>query len=299
MNTPFPQKLEVRPNVALADYTSIRVGGRAAFLVEINSQAQLIELVQFCLSENIRFITLGGGTNVFFPESGFNGLVAVIKFDAIKIHPDERVTAEAGASLSALNQTCIDHALTGFEFSSGIPGTVGGAIYGNAGAYGNAVSDYLIAAKIVMPDGVVQMVDNGFFNFSYRTSQLKTNHAILLQAEFQLRKGERAKIQKRVDEILAKRRRKLPPLNIATAGSYFKNILDKHGEKKAAAIYLDAVGSKQTSVGDAAVHQKHANIFYNRGHATAADLLRLEEILRQRVLEKFGICLEREVMYIE
>lgn len=299
MNTFFPQKFHVRQNVALADYTSIRVGGKAAFFVEINSQDQFIELVQFCSRKNIRFLTLGGGTNVFFPESGFNGLVAVIKFDAIKVHPDDRVTAEAGASLSALNQACIDHALTGFEFSSGIPGTVGGAIYGNAGAYGNAVSDYLVAAKIIMPDGMVQTVDNAFFNFSYRTCQLKKNNAILLQAEFQFQKGDPHKIKKQVDKILTKRRKKLPPPDIATAGSYFKNIVDEDGKRTAAAIYLDAVGSKQTSVGDAAVHPKHANIFYNRGHASAADLLRLEEILRQRVLEKFGIRLEREVMYIE
>ncbi len=299
MHALFPHKFHIRQSVALSEYTSIRVGGKATFLAEINDQAHLIELFQFCLRENIRLLTLGGGTNVFFPESGFDGLVAIIKFDKITVHADDRVTAEAGASLSALNRVCIDHALTGFEFSSGIPGTVGGAIYGNAGAYGNAVSDCFIAAKIITPDGEVQIVDNAFFNFSYRTSQLKKNQAILLQADFQLQKGEWAKIQKCVDEILAKRRKKLPPPEIATAGSYFKNILDEHGKKTAAAIYLDAVGSKQTSVGDAAVHPKHANIFYNRGHATAADLLRLEEILKQRVLEKFGIRLEREVMYIE
>lgn len=299
MHKLFPQKFHVQQNVALSNYTSIRVGGNAAFLVEVNNQTLFIELFQLCLQKNVRLLTLGGGTNVFFPESGFDGLVAVIKFDNITVHSDGRVTAEAGAPLSALNRVCIDHSLTGFEFSSGIPGTVGGAIYGNAGAYGNAVSDYLIAAKILTADGVVQTVDNAFFNFSYRTSQLKQNQAILLQADFQFKKGERAKIQKRVDEILEKRRKKLPPPDIATAGSYFKNILDEQGKKTAAAIYLEAVGSKQTHVGDAAVHQKHANIFYNRGHATAADLLRLENILRQRVLEKFGIRLEREVMFIE
>ena len=299
MNISFPQKFHVRQNVALSEYTSIRVGGKAAFLAEINNQAHFVELVQFCLRENVRLLTLGGGTNVFFPESGFDGLVAIIRFAEITVHADDRVTAEAGALLAALNQVCIDHALTGFEFSSGIPGTVGGAIYGNAGAYGNAVGNCLVAAKILTPDGVVQTVDKAFFNFSYRTSHLKNYPAILLQADFQFRKGDSAKIQKQVDEILEKRRKKLPPSDIATAGSYFKNILDEHGKKTAAAVYLDAVGSKQTSVGDAAVHQKHANIFYNRGHATAADFLRLEEILKRRVLEKFGIHLEREVMYIE
>ncbi|NOY61161.1 MAG: UDP-N-acetylmuramate dehydrogenase [Calditrichaeota bacterium] len=299
MNISFPQKFHVRQNVALSEYTSIRVGGKAAFLSEINDQNSFIELFQFCLQENIRLLTLGGGTNVFFPESGFDGLVAIIKFNNITVHADDSVTAEAGASLSALNRVCVDHALTGFEFSSGIPGTVGGAIYGNAGAYGRSVSDCLIAAKILTPKGKVQNVENNYFHFSYRASQLKKNGAILLEAEFQLQKGEMAEIKKRVDEILALRRKKLPPADVATAGSYFKNILDEHGNKTAAAVFLDAVDSKQTSVGDAAVHQKHANIFYNRGHATASDLLRLEEILKQRVLDKFGIRLKREVMYIE
>jgi UDP-N-acetylmuramate dehydrogenase len=120
-----------------------------------------------------------------------------------------------------------------------------------------------------------------------------------LEAEIEIRQGDPRTIQEKVDEIIALRRKKLPPDDWWTAGSYFKNIKDEYGNPTAAAMYLDAIGSKQISVGDAAVFQGHANIFYNKGNATAADLLQLEDILKKRVYEKFGVQLEREVMYVE
>ena len=138
-----------------------------------------------------------------------------------------------------------------------------------------------------------------FFRFSYRYSELKRTHDYILEAEFEFEKGEPLEIENKINEILKLRRQKLPPEDLPTAGSYFKNIKDKFGNATAAAKYLDAVGSKQTCVGDAAVFKGHANIFYNKGNATAADLLRLEDILKKRVFEQFGILLEREVMYIE
>ncbi len=295
----FPPTIPVQKNVLLAPYTNIGIGGPADFLVEISDQNIFRQLYVFCREHDIPFLALGDGTNVFFPKDGFRGLIAIIKFNKISSVQKNAVVAEAGASLTELNHFCQDNALTGLEFTSGIPGTIGGAVYGNAGAYGNDVGNLLTRAKIMDAEGRIHFVERSFFQFRYRHSNLKIEPTYVLQAEFQLQRGKPEKIKTVCDEIIAIRTAKLPPEETKTAGSWFKNIKDEHGNATAAAVYLDAIGSKQTSVGDAAVHHKHANIFYNRGRATASDMLNLEEILRQRVQDEFGITLEREVMYIQ
>lgn len=295
----FPPNWNVQRLIPLADHTSIRIGGPADYFVSVKDQNIFIDLYGFCRREGIRFLVLGHGTNVFFPEYGFRGLVAVLQFDRMATIAGNAIVAEAGAALSDLVQLCAENALTGCEFASGIPGTIGGAIYGNAGAYGHALSERLIRAKVMTDDGAIQIATPDFFMFAYRDSELKRNGAMVLQAEFQFSRGDSMQIRTRMQEILELRRAKLPPWETPTAGSYFKNLKDDQGNPTPAAKLLDAVGSKQISVGDAAVHPKHANIFYNRGHATATQMLELEEILRQRVKERFGVNLEREVMYIE
>lgn len=299
MNLESLHNYNILKNTPLSNYTNIRIGGKADYLLIAHSQNLLIEVFNYCLNHNIRFLPIGNGTNVFFSDDGFRGLVAIIKFDKVRKSSDTTLIAEAGAPLSKLNKTCVDSALTGFEFTSGIPGTVGGAIFGNAGAYGNSVGNYLTKAKILTPNGEVKFVDNSYFKFSYRDSELKRSNAIVLEAEFQFEKGDFNEIKRKVKEILEQRRMKLPNSNTLTAGSYFKNIKGEGGNLTPAAVYLDAIGSKQTSVGDAGIYQKHANIFVNKGHATAKDILKLENILKKRVLKEFGIKLEREVMYIE
>ena len=299
MRITFPKELEVRRNIRLKDYNSIHVGGPADYLAEVTTQTDLINLYRYCLEREIRMLAIGDGTNVFFSEKGFRGLVAVIRFGRIEQLGENCIRAESGAQFSELNRFCLEHSLTGCEFSSGIPGTVGGAIYGNAGAYGKNIGQCLSSAKILTADGKVKSVSNDYLEFSYRSSRLKRHPAIVLEAEFQFEPGDYAEIKKRIDDIVEIRRSKLPPETVRTAGSYFKNLKDDLGNPIAAATYLDAVGSKQASVGDAAVHIKHANIFYNKGRATAQDVLKLEEMLRELVYEKFGVRLEREVMYFE
>lgn len=295
----FPPNINVRADVPLAPFTNIDIGGPADYLVKVSDQDIFIQLIRFCREQRIPFIVLGDGTNVFFPDDGFRGMVISIEFDRICTLGKNAILAEAGASLSRLIQTCIENGLTGLEFASGIPGTVGGAVYGNAGAYGNDIGHILTRAKIVTPDGETRFVDKDYFAFRYRHSILKKQPAFVLQAEFQLDRGEPESIQKVCDDIIATRTAKLPPPDIKTAGSWFKNIKDQQGRATPAAKLLEAVGSKQLEIGDAAVHHKHANIFYNKAHATASDLLKLEDILRKRVIEKFNITLEREVMYIK
>ncbi|MBN1561725.1 UDP-N-acetylmuramate dehydrogenase [candidate division KSB1 bacterium] len=295
----FPPNYKIEENVPLSGYTNIKIGGPADYLAVVSDQNIFIELYRLCRRLGLHFLALGDGTNVFFAEQGFRGLVAVINFDNVNVVAKNAVVAEAGARLEQIVETCIKNGLTGFEFAAGIPGTIGGAIYGNAGAYGSNIGEILTRAKILTMAGEIKFVSHDYFKFSYRHSDLKLNPAIVLQAELQLAKGDRAKIKSRCDEIVTVRRMKLPPPDTCTAGSWFKNIKDEQGNGIAAAKYLDAIGARSTSVGDAAVHEKHANIFYNKGNATATDMLTLQRILQERVHRQFGILLEREVIYVE
>lgn len=295
----FAPQFDIRKQAPLKDYTHIRIGGPAQYLAEIGDQNIFVELYRFCREIGLPFLAIGDGTNIFFPESGRRGLVAVIRFDKVTTVVKNAVVAEAGARLAQITELCIDNGLSGFEFASGIPGTLGGAIFGNAGAYGSNIGELVTRARILTPEGRVELVDRDFFQFGYRDSVLKRHPAMVLQAELQLCKGDKEKIAQKTQEILAIRREKLPPDEVATAGSWFKNIDSGEPKRTAAAIYLEAVGSKETQVGDAAVYAKHANIFINKGNARAQDMLDLQKILADRVWERFHIRLEREVMYLE
>ncbi|MBN2413309.1 UDP-N-acetylmuramate dehydrogenase [candidate division KSB1 bacterium] len=292
-------KFNILRNESLAFYTNIKIGGNADYLTVIKDQQKFIELYHICKDAHVRFLVLGHGTNVFFADEGFRGLVVINNMNGIRLLDETTIRVESGVPLSGVNRICIAESLTGFEFSSGIPGTVGGAIYGNAGAYGKNIGECLQCARVLTGDGCVKKVGNDFFQFAYRHSDLKENNCIVLEADLKFKKGDYNQILRKVREIRGIRYKKLPHWSISTAGSFFKNLKDEHGNPVPAAFYLDAVDSKQTVVGDAGVHIKHANIFYNRGHASARDVLELEKILRDRVLEKFNIELQREVMFIK
>ncbi len=292
-------KFQILQNESLVLYTNIKIGGIADYLAVVDDQQKFIELYHICKDENIRFLVLGRGTNVFFADEGFRGIVVINNFNDIRLVDETTVRVESGAPLPELNRICIANSLTGFEFSSGIPGTVGGAIYGNAGAYGKNIGECLQSARVLTADGTVKNVGKDFFQFAYRHSDLKTNNGFVLEADLKFEKGDYNEILQKVREIRSIRYKKLPHWTVLTAGSFFKNLKDEQGNPIAAAIYLDAVDSKHTFVGDAGVHIKHANIFYNKGHASARDVLELEKILRERVVEEFNIELQREVMYIK
>lgn len=287
----------VRTEEPLEAHTSLRVGGPAAVFAEVFSPEALAAIHRVCREFGLPFLPLAGGTNVFFAQAGWLGCVARIRFDAIRSGPGNTLVVEAGATLEQVTHFCIGAGLSGFEFASGIPGSLGGALYGNAGAYGHSIGEILRSARILTPEGIVETVPQDFFRFAYRRSFLSEYPAVVLEAELALVPGDPAAIRRTCEEILEIRSRKLPPPDTPTAGSWFKNVEGDDGRRTPAAIYLDAVGSKETRVGDAAVHPKHANVFYNAGRATADDFLALEELLRSRVLDRFGIRLEREVRY--
>jgi len=208
----FPSGFDIDTNIQMSEFNRIRIGGVADFVAKINSQKVLIKLLKFCRQNKIRLKALGEGSNVFFSDTGFQGLIAIIMFDNINNISENIISVEAGASLSSINDFCIKHQFTGFEFSTGIPGTVGGAIYGNAGAYGKNIGECLIRAKILTTAGKIKWIQPEDLNFSYRHSALKDTQNILLEAEFNFQKGDYFKIRERVDEIIKIREQKLQQL---------------------------------------------------------------------------------------
>ena len=287
-------------NGSLKAFSNIRVGGQADFIIRVQSKKEFIRLFRICREQGVRLIPLGHGSNVFFSDGRIKGVVAVLAFSDIVLTDDSSIIkVSAGAGLSDLLEFSFCNSLSGLELFSGIPGTVGGAVFGNAGAYGSDIGSCLLRAEILTEKGDILTVDNSFFEFAYRDSVLKRNRAVLLEADFILTRGIQGEIRKKSEEILAVRKKKLPSYEIPTVGSYFKNLCLESGERKAAAIFLDAVGSKDCSVGDAVVFSGHANIICNRMNCKAEDILRLEEMLVEKVKKRFGITLEREVIYID
>ncbi len=299
MRLNFPVKFPIDKNVSLKEFTRIKIGGNADYLSIAKSQQDLIELVQFCIKNKYPYLVLGRGSNVFFSDLGFRGLVIIADFGNIEYTSENMIRVGAGAELKTLNELCIEKSLTGFEFSTGIPGTVGGAIFGNAGAYGKSVGECISSARVLTADGKIKWVEPNYFRFRYRHSLLKENRAILLGAQFKFDKGDSALIREKVEQISRIRMEKLPPENILCAGSYFKNLKDEKQNPLPAALLLDAVGSKTISVGGAGIYEKHANIIINKGNATAKDVLKLENILKKLVFDEFNIQLEREVIFID
>jgi UDP-N-acetylmuramate dehydrogenase len=212
---------------------------------------------------------------------------------------ENNLYCESGALLSALVDRSREEALTGLEFASGIYGSVGGAIFGNAGAYGKAMADVLTRATVLTMEGEHREVKPVEFSFSYRKSICSENRWVVLDGEFALQPADRQAIGAEIDRIIAIRGTKLPT-KLPSAGSYFKNIEDpaaEHGKIPAGKL-LEAVGAKSMRIGDAGVFENHANVIVNLGCATAADVLALAEKMKAAVYEKYGIALTPEVRFI-
>ena len=209
-----------------------------------------------------------------------------------------QIRAVAGEPIGDLVEFAAAHDLAGIEFLAGIPGTVGGAVYGNAGAFGWAIGDFLDEALILGSDGVEFRVGRDFFEFGYRHSKLKARHDLLLEAVFSLKLGNRESIRAKISEYLALREEKHPPPETAYAGSYFKNPVRPDGTKTAAGYLLEQAGARGKRIGGAAVSACHCNFIVNENNATARDVLALAEVLKGLVRAKFGIELEEEVIFV-
>ncbi len=277
----------------LAKYTAARLGGPAEFFIAADNAAELAEQVRAARAIGLRPFVLGGGANILVSDAGVRGLVILNRARSVEFHDQAEpptVWAEAGANLGSLARRCAARGLAGLEWAATVPGTLGGAIYGNAGAHGGDIARNLRMAEILHQDGTVKRWTPEELAFGYRTSALKRQKAghIILAAEFALTPAEPAALQAQIEAFAAQRKRTQPPG--ASMGSMFKNPPGDYAGR-----LIEAAGLKGTRVGGAEISTLHANFFLNQGESRAADVFALIHLAHEAVREQFGVDLELEV----
>lgn len=280
--------------VPLARYTSFRIGGPAKRMAFPKDGSQMVLLIAFARSCGARPLVVGNGTNLLFPDAGVDRLVVNTReYAEVSIDAQGRVVAESGASLARTAVFAQQRGLTGLEFAHGIPGSVGGAVCMNAGAYGGEMRQVVESASVLFPDEGVKRLRGEELRFSYRHSLLADRpDAVVLSAVFALAAGEPEEIRSKMDELMT-RRKTSQPLEYPSAGSTFKR-----PEGYFAAALIDECGLKGLTVGGAQVSEKHAGFVINRGGATCADVTALMAEIQRRVWKEKGVRLEPEVKVI-
>ncbi len=279
-------------NEPMSAHTTFRIGGHAKLFIECNNVETLGELLAVIKAENLPFWVVGKGSNLLVSDNGLNGVVLYICDDKITVDGDF-VTANAGAKLSAVCNAAKDDSLSGLEFAFGIPGSVGGAVYMNAGAYGGEIKQCIVSCTSITLDGEIKHRKADELELGYRTSVFKKNNEIILSAEFRLQNAEKSEIQAKMDDFLGRRKDK-QPLEYPSAGSTFKR-----PEGYFAGALIEQSDLKGFSVGGAEVSVKHAGFVINKGNATCEDVLNLIKHIQTTVKSNFGVDLETEVIYLE
>ena len=283
--------LELRMNESMAKHTSFRIGGGAEVMAFPKTETELAELLKVSALLDCKCAILGAGTNVLAPDEGITGLVICLKdcLDGMEALSDTRIRVMAGVTMSRAAVFAANLGLSGLEFAHGIPGTIGGGIYMNAGAYGGEISQVCDRVKVMDRQGNTRWLSRAEMEFSYRHSVLETSDDIVIAAEFTLTPAEPEAIKARMKELIGKRSAS-QPLNLPSAGSAFKR--PKGGY---AAALIDQAGLKGFRVGNAGISDKHAGFAVNLGGATANDVKELLQTVSDRVFEQSGIRLEPEI----
>ena len=295
----FKQKLQqagipFRENEPLAAHCTFKIGGPAQLFVQPQTEQQLCSAVALCKEQAVRYYLLGNGSNILFADEGFAGAVIDISALGSDIAVEgNMLTAGAGVRLAALCRAALEHDLSGLEFAYGIPGTVGGAVYMNAGAYGGEMKDVLTVVRYLTAEGEVVQASAAELDLSYRHSIFEENGGCILSAQFALQPGNAADIRAKMDELMAKRVDK-QPLDKPSAGSTFKRPAGAF-----AAALIDQCGLRGFRHGGAAVSDKHCGFVVNLGGATCADVLALCDEVRAIVKEKTGYELEKEIRVVK
>jgi UDP-N-acetylmuramate dehydrogenase len=278
--------------------TTLRIGGPAGVVCPVHNNEDARRFLDLALACDLPWTCLGGGSNILADDAGYAGMVLLVRTRRLTVQGDA-VRVGAGWDFDDLVAETLRLGLTGLEFASGIPGTLGGALVGNAGCYGREIGEFLREATVMRPDGTLQTVGPDEFAFAYRTSALKGRGDVVLEAVLGLDRGDAAAAARVRAEHLADRRRK-HPWDQPSAGSYFKNLPPlRPGEpRRAAGKLLEAAGAKSMREGGAAVFPRHANIIINTGGATSRDVLVLADRMRTAVLAMFGEELEPEVRHL-
>ena len=283
-----------RENEPLAAHCTFKIGGPAQLFVQPETEQQLCHAVELCQNTGTRFYLLGNGSNILFADEGYAGAVMDVSALHSEVHVEgTTIQVGAGAKLSALCKAALDAGLTGLEFAYGIPGTVGGAVYMNAGAYGGEMKDVLACVTYRTAEGEIVEADASTLDLSYRHSAFEENGGCILHAEFRLAQGEPEAIKARMQELMAKRLDK-QPLDKPSAGSTFKRPAGAF-----AAALIDQCGLRGYRHGGAAVSDKHCGFVVNLGGATCADVLALCDEVRAIVKEKTGYDLEKEIRVVK
>ena len=283
--------LELRMNESMAKHTSFRIGGGAEVMAFPKTETELAELLKVSALLDCKCAILGAGTNVLAPDEGITGLVICLKdcLDGMEALSDTRIRVMAGVTMSRAAVFAANLGLSGLEFAHGIPGTIGGGIYMNAGAYGGEISQVCDRVEVMDRQGNSRWLRNAEMGFSYRHSVLETADDLVIAAEFTLTPAEPEAIKARMKELIGKRSAS-QPLNLPSAGSAFKR--PKGGY---AAALIDQAGLKGFRVGNAGISEKHAGFAVNLGGATAVEMKELLETVSDRVYEQSGIRLEPEI----
>lgn len=271
-------------------HTTFRVGGNADYFVMPRTISEIQQITAICKKENLPYYILGNGSNLLVGDKGYRGVIIQIYKEMNDITVEgECIRAQAGALLSKVGSVAFDAGLTGFEFAAGIPGAVGGAVVMNAGAYGGEMKDILVSATVLAEDGKVLTLTNEEMELGYRTSIIAKKNYIVLEAEYQLQRGDKAEIRAKMDELKNRRVTK-QPLEYPSAGSTFKR-----PEGYFAGKLIQDAGLRGFQVGGAQVSEKHCGFVINTGNATAADIVELMKQVSEKVFQEFGVTLEPEV----
>lgn len=284
----------VQENVTLAPYTSARIGGPADILLTVKSAEELADAMTFIWRNEIPYAMLGGGSNVLVSDKGVRGLVVLNRSKGVRFEEGDqpRVWCEAGVVFSNLANRCASKGFAGLEWAATVPGTVGGAVYGNAGAFGGDMSMNLISAELLTRDGRVNYSVEQM-GYAYRTSVLKRGevNAIVLSALLGLKNSTKEEVSVKIAQFSERRKNTQPPG--ASMGSMFKNPTGDYAGR-----LIEAAGLKGTRIGNVEISTVHGNFFVNHGETKADDVRSLIDLTRRSVLEKFGVELELEVELI-
>lgn len=291
IQTTFPE-INIKQNEPLSRYTFTHTGGPADWLAFPKSVDEVQRLVEFAKQHQLPITVLGNASNLIVKDGGIAGLVLILTdMKAITVH-DNTVTADAGAAYIDVTKVARDHSLSGIEFAAGIPGSVGGAVFMNAGAYGGETKNVIAKATVMDRDGKIFELNNQELDFGYRHSSVQDRHLIVLSADFALTPGDFATIKAEMDDLNARRAAK-QPLDLPSCGSVFKRPKGYFAGK-----LIHDSGLQGYTSGGAQVSKKHAGFIVNINHGTASDYLNVIHHVQKTVKEKFGVDLETEVRII-
>lgn len=274
----------------MSKHTTFKIGGNADVFVKVRNEEQILKIVKFCNENNIPMNIVGNGSNLLVRDNGIRGIVAKMCMDSYHFIDECTVNVEAGMLNAKLARILMENELTGFEFASGIPGTIGGAIRMNAGAYGGEIKDIVVSSMYLdLDDGKKKVIDNEEHCFEYRNSIFSKKNVIILETVLRLKKGEKEKIEAKMAEISESRKEK-QPIDKPSAGSSFKR-----GSDFVTAKLIDEAGLKGMSIGGAEISNKHAGFIVNNGNATADDVLELTKLVQEKIWKKYGKKVELEI----